>query len=317
MTRSKQRTAPLRAVVIGGSGQIGGWLLRTLAERGHFAVGTFSSVPFPGLVHLDAAALRSAADWVQAQKPDVVFYPAGFTWVDGCERDPHRAYGANCEQPLNLAHAAAQVGARFLYFSTDYVFDGEQGAYSEDSPTHPLSVYGRAKHDAELELARVMGDRQLTIRTSWVFGPERQGKNFAYQLLKSLAGKRPMVCPEDQVSSPSYGPDVARAAVWLAEQQTGGLIHVAGPEVMDRVRFAQAIARAFGHDPELIVGKPTSELGQEALRPLKGGLLTGRLEAVRPGMMRPLAAALDDFRTKLLDPQLREWLHPVAGFPTD
>ena len=307
--------APLRAVVIGGSGQIGGWLLRTLAERGYFAVGTYSSVAFPGLVHLDAAALRSAADWVQAQEPDVVFYPAGFTWVDGCEHDPRRAYGANCEQPLNVAVAAAQVGARFVYFSTDYVFDGQLGPYSEDSPSHPLSVYGRAKRDAELELARLLGDRQLTIRTSWVFGPERQGKNFAYQLLKSLVQMRPMVCPEDQVSSPSYGPDVARAAVWLAEQQTGGLIHVAGPEVMDRVRFARAIAKTFGHDPGLIVGKSTSELGQEAPRPLQGGLLTRRLDAAHPGLMRPLAAALHDFRTKLLDPQLREWLHPVAGFP--
>ena len=175
------------------------------------------------------------------------------------------------------------MGARFLYFSTDYVFDGQDGAYSEESATHPLSVYGQAKREAEVELARLMGDRQLTMRTSWVFGPERQGKNFAYQLLKSLAGKKPMVCPEDQVSSPSYGPDVAGAAVWLAEQQTGGLIHLAGPEVMDRVQFARAIARAFGHDPGLIVGKPTSELGQEAPRPLQGGLLTGRLEALHSG----------------------------------
>ena len=309
------RPAPLRAVVVGGSGQIGGWLLRTLAERGHFAVGTYASVAFPGLVHLDAAALRSAADWVQAQEPDVVFYPAGFTWVDGCQRDPRRAYASNCEQPLNLATAAARVGARFCYFSTDYVFDGHAGPYLEDSPTHPLSAYGQAKRDAELELARAMGDRQLTIRTSWVFGPERQGKNFAYQLLRSLDQKKPMVCPDDQVSSPSYGPDVARAAVWLAEQKKSGLIHVAGPEVMDRVRFAQAIARAFGHDPGLIVGKSTSELGQEAPRPLQGGLLIARLDAANPGMMRPLAAALDDFRARLLDPEHRGWIHPVAGFP--
>ena len=108
---------------------------------------------------------------------------------------------------------------------------------------------------------------------------------------------------------------MARAAVWLAEQQAGGLIHLAGPEVMDRVRFAREIALAFGHDPGLIVGKSTSELGQEAPWPLREGLLTGRLEAFYPGKMRPLAAALEDFRPKLLDPELREWLHPVAGFP--
>ena len=80
--------------------------------------------PYPGLVPLDAADLAAAAAWLREQRPDVVFYPAGFTWVDGCERDPARARAANLDQPLNLARVAAEVGARFVYFSTDYVFDG-------------------------------------------------------------------------------------------------------------------------------------------------------------------------------------------------
>ena len=69
------------------------------------------------------------------------------------------------------------------------------GPYAEDAPTHPLSVYGQAKRDAELALADALGDRQLTVRTSWVFGPERQGKNFAYQLLRSLARGKPTGLP--------------------------------------------------------------------------------------------------------------------------
>jgi dTDP-4-dehydrorhamnose reductase len=309
--------ALLRCVVIGGSGQIGGWLLRELAGRGHSAVGTFATVSFTGLVQLDASDLGAAAAWVTAQAPDVVFYPAGFTWVDCCERDRTRAYSANLEQPLNLARAAALVGARFVYFSTDYVFDGHGGPYTEDSPTHPLSVYGQAKRDAELALADELGDRQLTVRTSWVFGPERQGKNFAYQLLRNLAEGKPTVCPSDQVSSPGYGPDVARAVVRLVEQDVSGMIHVVGPEVIDRVAFARAIARAFGHDTSLITGKPTAKLGQGAPRPLSGGLLTRRLDPIHPGLMRPLAAALDDFRARLLDPELSQTIKPVPGFPAD
>jgi dTDP-4-dehydrorhamnose reductase len=304
-----------RAVVIGGSGQIGGWLLRTLAERGHTAVGTFATVSYPGLVRLDAADLNASAAWVKAESPDVVFYPAGFTWVDGCERDPARAYGANLDQPLNLARAAAEVGARFVYFSTDYVFDGKNGPYSEDSPTNPLSVYGKAKRDAELALARELGDGQLIVRTSWVFGPERQGKNFAYQLVRSLIAGKAVVCPSDQISSPSYGPDVARTVVLLAEEGMTGLVHVACPEVVDRVRFARAIAVAFGFDPGLISGKPTSELGQGAPRPLNGGLLTVRLDAWKNGLTRSLDSALLDFRKTLLHPDLRNWIQPLAGIP--
>jgi dTDP-4-dehydrorhamnose reductase len=304
----------LRCVVIGGSGQIGGWLIHELTSRGHSAVGTYATTPFPGLTPLDAADFGTAADWVKRQEPDAVFYPAGFTWVDGCERDRAKAYSANLEQPLSLARAARDVGARFVYFSTDYVFDGVGGPYAEDSPTNALSVYGQAKRDAELALAEELGDRQLTVRTSWVFGPERQGKNFAYQLLRNLSEGKPTVCPSDQISSPGYGPDVAAAVVRLVEQGVSGMIHVVGPEVIDRVAFAQEIARAFGHDPGMIVGKPTSELGQGAPRPLSGGLLTRRLDAVHPGAMRPLAAALADFRARLLDPEQNRTLKPVPGF---
>src|SRR3954451_13877517 len=187
----------MRAVVVGGSGQIGGWLLRVLGERGAEAVGTYATVAYPGLERLDAADLAASAAWLRDRRPDVVFYPAGFTWVDGCERDPARARAANVEQPLNLARASAGVGSRFVYFSTDYVFDGLDGPYTEASPPRPLSAYGRAKLEAEDALAGELGDRQLTVRTSWVFGPERQGKNFAYQLARALASGERLECPSD------------------------------------------------------------------------------------------------------------------------
>jgi dTDP-4-dehydrorhamnose reductase len=289
----------MRALVVGGSGQIGGWLLRTLAERGHEAIGTYCTVPHDGLVALDASRMDESARWVGERRPDIVFYPAGFTWVDGCERDPARASAANLDQPLNLARAAGDVGARFVYFSTDYVFDGHAGPYDERSPTHPLSVYGRAKLDAERALADAIGDRALIVRTSWVFGPERQGKNFAYQLVRAIRAGKLVDCPSDQVSSPSYGPDVARAVVGLFEEDISGLIHVTGPEVMGRLEFAHAIATAFGLDGSKIVAKTTAELGQGAPRPLKGGLLTPRLDEARPGSMRPLAEALADFQVRL------------------
>jgi dTDP-4-dehydrorhamnose reductase len=301
----------MRAVVIGGSGQIGGWLLRVLRDSGHEAAGTYATAAFPGLFALDAADLAGAAGWVAARRPDVVFYPAGFTWVDGCERDPEKARAANLDQPLNLARVVAGAGGRFVSFSTDYVFDGTAGPYTEDAPTRPLSVYGRAKHDAELALAAELGDRVLTVRTSWVFGPERQGKNFAYQLARTLSAGKPLVCPSDQMSTPGYGPDVARAVVALVAQGRSGVVHVVGPEVLDRVTFAQAIARAFGLDPGRITGKTTAELGQGAPRPLRGGLLTPKLDAWLPGTMRPLSATLADFHTRTSDPA-EGWANPLA-----
>lgn len=306
--RSANADVPVRAVVIGGSGQIGGWLLHVLAERGHEARGTFATTAFPGLVELDAANQSAAADWVRGQKPDVVFYPAGFTWVDGCERDPRKAHAANVEQPLNLARAAAKVGARFVYFSTDYVFDGHQGPYTEADEPRPLSAYGQSKLDAEQALTNALGEALLVVRTTWVYGPERQGKNFAYQLVRALREGRPLPCPSDQVSTPSYGPDVALAVVRLIEQGRSGLVHVTGPDLTDRVAFARALAQAFGLDQALIRPGTTAELGQGAPRPLNSGLLTPRLDAWLPGLMRPLAACLTDFQEKLNEPDT--WVRP-------
>lgn len=314
-SREPEAGRPLRAIVVGGSGQIGGWLLRHLARRGHEAVGTYATRSFPGLRPLDASDREATSALIAEVRPDVVFYPAGFTWVDGCERDPEKAYGANLHQPLGVAEAAAKSGARFVYFSTDYVFDGVDGPYAEDDATRPLSVYGKAKCDAEAAIAGALGDRALTARTCWVYGPERQGKNFAYQLIRSLSQGKSMTCPSDQVSSPSYGPDVAEAVVRMVEAEASGLIHVVGPEVVDRPAFARAVARAFGLDESRIEAKPTAEIGQGAPRPLNSGLSIERLEAVLPGLMKPMDQALADFRSSLDAPELRGWIEPAMPTP--
>lgn len=291
----------MRAVVVGASGQIGGWLSHRLRAGNHEVIGTYASVPFPGLIHLDAADAITSSRLLREQRPDVVFYPAGFTWVDGCERDPARARASNVDQPLSLAREAAELGARFVYLSTDYVFDGATGPDSESTIPRPLSVYGQAKRDAEIALGQQLGDAALIVRTCWVFGPERQGKNFAYQVVRALRDQKPVVCPTDQISTPSYGPDVAAAIVALVERQESGVIHVAGPDVMTRPDFARKIAEAFGLDTSLIVGRSTAELAQVAPRPLHGGLRTPRLDKLLPGLLHPLDDSLVDFRARLAE----------------
>lgn len=289
----------MRTIIVGESGQIGGWLSHFSARKGNKVVGTYSTVPYPGLEWLDAADLEGAANWLRRQRPDVVFYPAGFTWVDGCERDPSRSDSANVEQPLNLARVVAEQGGRFVYFSTDYVFDGLAGPFSESASPHPLNAYGRSKLDAERRLADELGDQQLTVRTSWVYGPERQGKNFAYQLVRTLREGRTIDCPSDQISTPSYGPDVARVVLDLVGRRISGLIHVVGPELVDRVEFARSLARRFGLDQSLIISKTTAELSQGAPRPLTGGLLSERLNELGVDPCRGLDQAMDDFMSCL------------------
>ena len=113
------------------------------------------------------------------------------------------------------------------------------------------------------------------------------------------------------LSGPSYGPDVALAAVLLAESGASGLIHVSGPEILPRDVFARSIASAFGLDPSAILSAPASTTGPGAARPLSGGLRTPLLDAFSPSPMRPLAASLADFLIRL-DPG-EGWSDPRSG----
>ena len=119
-----------------------------------------------------------------------------------------------------------------------------------------------------------------------------------------------MTVPSDQVSSPSYGPDVAEASVRLVELGRSGVYHVVGPEVISRPVFARAIAGAFGLEPRSIESRTTAELGQGAPRPLNGGLLATKLDVELPGLMRTLAECLEDFRAKVESDE--EWADPLG-----
>lgn len=269
----------MRALVVGASGQLGGHLLAELRRAGHLAVGTFQRHPRPGLCALDLEEEEALAAALRDVEPDVVFLPAGWTWVDGNETDPERADRLNAALPLRLAARAVARGARFVAFSSDYVFDGAAGPYREDDPPGPLNAYGRAKRRLE-EGVLALGEAGLVLRTSTVYGPELQGKNFVYQLVRRLRAGEAVQVPSDQVASPTYGPDLAVATLGLVERGASGLWHAAGPEAMDRASFARAVCAEFELDAGLLRPLPTAALGQKARRPLSAALDSSRLRAL-------------------------------------
>jgi dTDP-4-dehydrorhamnose reductase len=282
------KTPIQRALVIGVAGQVGGALVERLSKDR--VVGADLARPVggdPTFVQFDlataAATPRQTRDLVEVAECDVAFIAAGFTWVDGCQRDPQQAMAVNRDGPAAVARAAREAGARTVYYSTEYVFDGTCGPYGEDEPPHPISAYGKSK--LEGEQAILAADPQaLILRTTVVYGPEEQGKNFAYQLARHLSGGRRMRVPDDQVSSPTYNRDLAAASVELLESGQTGVFNVVGAEVMDRVEFARRVAVAAGLDAALIEPVATAALEQEAPRPLAAGLTIEKLRRVLPGL---------------------------------
>ena len=281
----------MRALVIGASGQVGGALMRALEARGHLAAGTYGEHAAEGLTRLDLTDRASVERAVASVRPDWVLCPAGLTHVDRCEERPDEARAINRDGALHAARAARDAGAGFVLYSTEYVFDGEGGPYAEDDPVHPLSEYGHSKLEGErLVLAEV--PRSIVVRTTVVYGPDRQEKNFVYQLIRNCKSGQPMRVPRDQISSPTYNADLAQATVELCERDAPGVYHLAGDGILDRYAFARLACQVFGLDPSQLTPVATSTLGQKAARPLKAGLRIDKAQALLSTPLRSPEAGL-------------------------
>jgi dTDP-4-dehydrorhamnose reductase len=196
----------MKLLLLGGNGQVGRELRRSLAPLGTLEIGTRDGRDGDLLADFDAPAalLKHIVDSV----PDVVVNAAAYTAVDQAEADIDAAFHINAEVPGEIARACAEVGALLLHYSTDYVFDGSATQpYREDDPTAPLGVYGSSKLAGE-EAIRASGARHAILRTAWVYAAH--GRNFLRTMLR-LAGERDELrVVADQGGAPT-------PAAWIAD----------------------------------------------------------------------------------------------------
>jgi dTDP-4-dehydrorhamnose reductase len=294
--RAKWR-AELRVVVVGASGQVGAALSRHLRARGDEVVGTHHRAPGPDTVALDITDRKATRELITSTAAQAIFFASAFTHVDGCEDDPGAAFTINRDAPAAAARAAASRRAAFVFYSTEYVFDGTAGPYAEDDPVQPLSVYGRSKLEGEAAVLAAHPEA-VVIRTTVLYGFDPQGKNFAYQVLRRARAGDRITAPMDQRSSPTYVEDLAAASLALVDKRLSGVFHVAGPDVVPRDEFARAVCRAFALDPGLVQPVATASLAQQAPRPLNAGLRTDRVASF--GIeLQPPAAGLAAMRAAL------------------
>ncbi|HEV2720616.1 MAG TPA: SDR family oxidoreductase [Thermoanaerobaculia bacterium] len=263
-----------RSLVVGASGQVGEHCLAALDAAG---VGTYHRNARPGMLPLDMRDARQFDDVLRRTKPEVIYLAACRANVDECEQHPDETWQTNVAGVRNAVDAANRHGCKLVYLSSEYIFDGADGPYAETAAANPISVYGRQKLAAEHVMALFAHD-WLIVRTTVVYSWESQGKNFLYRLINTLRAGQTLAVPADQISSPTYAPDLVRAMIDLAEDGARGVYNVAGSRVASRYEFALAAARAFDLDPNLIKPVATAELQQAAARPLTAGLLVDKAE---------------------------------------
>jgi len=222
---------------------------------------------------IDITSPESVRTVLLTLKPAVVVNVAAYTDVDGCETNRDLACAVNGEGVGHLARVSADSGAKLVQISTDYVFDGGKGSpYREDDPTGPLSVYGQSKLLGE-QNARLNPDH-LIIRTQWLYG--LHGKNFVETMLRLAAERTELSVVDDQIGSPTWTVDLARAIRSLIEAGARGTYHAANSGYCSWNEFARAI---FAESGMKIAVKPmsTTELNRPAPRPLYSTLDCGKL----------------------------------------
>jgi dTDP-4-dehydrorhamnose reductase len=266
----------MRTLIVGASGFIGTTLR---ASFGAGSTGTYFSHVEPGLRPLDMRDAAAVERLVAEVQPDVVIHPAAQPHVDWCEDHVEESYAVNVAGTINVARAAHNVGARYLFFSTDYVFDGSSGPYREDATPNPLSIYGKHKLEAERRIAGIV-ENHLIVRVCGVYGYEKQPKNFVMGLLTRCRRGEPTSAPSDQWGNPTYVDNLVAAVHEMADSSMRGVLHIVGPDYLDRVAFARLVCEVFEIDAALLRPKTTAELGQRAPRPLRGGLDTTKARAL-------------------------------------
>lgn len=225
---------------------------------------------------------------IKAAAPDWIFNAAAVTDVDLCERDPALAGLINRDTVGWMAASGLPV----VQVSSDYVFDGEAGPYSEDDPTAPLSVYGSTKLESE-RLVLTQSPRSLVVRTMTLWGRGKGAKtSFVDFVRNSLEAGKTVRIVTDQWGNATLAEDLALGIWKLVQGGHSGIFHLAGSEWNSRYEWAQAIADHYGLDKSLIHPCHTADLKQAARRPLKSGLRSDKLAAATGFTTRDIAGQI-------------------------
>lgn len=288
----------MRILVTGAAGQVGARVADALGD------------------HVVLAAARDALDLADREQveqvvgefgPDAIVNVAAMTNVDECERDPDGALVANALGVRSLAVAARRNGAHVVHVSTDYVFDGARTRpYDEWDAVNPISEYGRSKLGGEVEVARHAPSYAI-VRTSWVFG--RRGTDLISWAFGAFDRGELDGVLADQVSIPTYAPDLAVLLARFAVERREGLFHVtSGSEAVTRHELIVAALRARGVDPSGVAAIAAADLDRPAARPAMSALDNRALRLSGLPGLRSWRDALTDY--------VKDWDAPTPAATT-
>ncbi|HOZ45691.1 MAG TPA: sugar nucleotide-binding protein [Candidatus Hydrogenedentes bacterium] len=213
--------------------------------------------------------------------PDAVIHTAAVAGIDYCQAHRDEAERVNVVLTQAIAERCASTGAKMVFLSTDNVFDGERGAYTEDDPPSPIHFYGETKVKAEEAVAAALDD-YVIARVAVVMGLPMlgTGNSFLSRMIPTLDRGEPLGVPPDEIRTPIDVVTAGRALLELAGNDVTGLIHLAGNDTLPRIEVVRRIAQRMGFSPDLVVPNDPTVLPGRAPRPRDCSLANSRARAV-------------------------------------
>jgi len=281
-------------LILGGPGQLGGAVLEALGEKAlraeEFLLNQGPAARKSAPARVDVTELKTLREVFARARPKAVLNCAAYTKVDQAEDEEERAELVNVQGAANVARAAKEVGARVIHLSTDFIFDGAKGApYTEADPPAPINAYGRTKWAGENAVRRENPDH-LILRTAWLFGPH--GQNFVRTIIRLGRKTDQLNVVDDQVGSPTFTLDLARALPRLLTLNLTGTFHLVNQGQASWFALAKEALKTIGLKVKL--SPITSDrLGRKALRPAYSVLACERLSGLGV-VLRPWEEALEE-----------------------
>lgn len=231
---------------------------------------------------LDITDSNQIESLIREFKPTHIINTAAVTNVDFCEDNQALCQKVNVDAVKTMFDLSALNNIHFIHLSTDFVFDGENGPYSEEDETNPLSVYAKSKNDSEQFLTSSDYKKWSIIRTIIVYG---EGENLSRSNIvlwakSALAKNEPLTIVDDQFRSPTWADDLAWACIETAKLNAEGIFHISGPAVFSIYNLVCLISDYYGHDKSLIKPIKSVVLNQRAKRPPKTGFVLDKAQKV-------------------------------------
>ena len=248
---------------------------------------------------MDITDLSSVESCIKIANPDIIINCAAMTNVDACEKNHTLAHDINVVGVQNIIKATNKR-VKIIQLSTDYVFEGKEGPYSETDPTHPISYYGRSKLEAENVLRGSLHPYSI-IRGSVLYGDPLNAKpNFFAWVYDSLSRNKNINVVTDQTSNPAWLPSLSDAIMKMILLNGEGVYHFGSDDYLNRYDFAVLIATVFGFDTDLITPATSDSMPFIARRPVHSGLKTKKISERLDVVTLPTIECLQIIKKQIL-----------------